>query len=83
MGSCVTALIASLAGMKDAKRAALIHFLFNLVGSAVVFLLLMIVRTPIVDLIMNLSSVLALLKLIYNFLLLVLNLLYRTFQEFF
>lgn len=56
MGSCVTALIASLAGMKDAKRAALIHFLFNLVGSAVVFLLLMIVRTPIVDLIMNLSS---------------------------
>lgn len=56
MGSCVTALIASLAGMKDAKRAALIHFLFNLVGSAVVFLLLMIVRAPIVDLIMNLSS---------------------------
>lgn len=56
MGSCVTALIASLAGMKDAKRAALIHFLFNLVGSAIVFLILMIVRTPIVDLIMNLSS---------------------------
>lgn len=41
MGSCVTALIASLAGMKDAKRAALIHFLFNLVGSAIVFTILM------------------------------------------
>ncbi|MBQ7972719.1 MAG: Na/Pi cotransporter family protein [Lachnospiraceae bacterium] len=56
MGSCVTALIASLAGMKDAKRAALIHFLFNLVGSLVVFVLLMTIRTPIVDGIQMLSD---------------------------
>lgn len=55
MGSCVTALIASLAGMKDAKRAALIHFLFNLVGSLVVFLILMIAGTPIINLILELS----------------------------
>lgn len=55
MGSCVTALIASLAGMKDAKRAAMIHFLFNLVGSVVVFLILILAGTPIINLILNLS----------------------------
>ncbi len=49
MGSCVTALIASLAGMKDAKRAAMIHFLFNLVGSAVVFVILMFAGDWVVD----------------------------------
>lgn len=55
MGSCVTALIASLAGMKDAKRAAMIHFLFNLVGSVVVFLILILAGIPIINLILNLS----------------------------
>ena len=49
MGSCVTALLASLAGMKDAKRAAMIHFLFNLVGSTVVFIILMFAGNYIVD----------------------------------
>ncbi len=55
MGSCVTALIASLAGMKDAKRAALIHFLFNLVGSFIVFVILMIAGGPIVNTILDFS----------------------------
>ncbi len=40
MGACMTALLTSLSGKKDAKRAAMIHFLFNLVGSAIMFLLL-------------------------------------------
>ena len=40
MGSCVSALLASLGGKKDAKRAAWIHFLFNLIGSAVIVLFL-------------------------------------------
>lgn len=53
MGSCVTALIASLAGMKDAKRAAMIHFLFNLVGSAVVFVILLVGGDWIVNVILN------------------------------
>ncbi len=53
MGSCVTALIASLAGMKDAKRAAMIHFLFNLVGSTVVFIVLMFAGEWVVNIIMN------------------------------
>ena len=56
MGSCVTALIASLAGMKDAKRAAMIHFLFNLVGSAVVFVVLMFAGNYVVDAILNVAG---------------------------
>lgn len=56
MGSCVTALIASLAGMKDAKRAAMIHFLFNLVGSAVVFVILMFAGDYVVDTILNVAA---------------------------
>ncbi len=56
MGSCVTALIASLAGMKDAKRAAMIHFLFNLVGSTVVFVILMFAGDYIVDTILNVAG---------------------------
>ena len=55
MGSCVTALIASLAGMKDAKRAALIHFLFNLIGSLIVFIILIFAGTPIIDKILDFS----------------------------
>ena len=40
MGSCVSALIASLGGKKNAKRAAYIHFLFNVFGSLVIVILL-------------------------------------------
>lgn len=40
IGSCVSALVASLGGNKDAKRAALIHFLFNVIGSSVLMLIL-------------------------------------------
>lgn len=38
IGSCGSALIASLAGKKDAKRAAMIHFLFNIFGSVVMWI---------------------------------------------
>lgn len=40
MGSCVSALIASIGGKKNAKRAAYIHFLFNVFGSLVIVILL-------------------------------------------
>ena len=53
MGSCVSALIASLGGNKDAKRAAMIHFLFNVVGSAVSFVILLFALTQITDGIMH------------------------------
>ena len=49
IGSCVSALVASLSGKKDAKRAALIHFLFNVIGSAVMFLILLAALEPITN----------------------------------
>ena len=36
IGSCTTALLASVSGNKDAKRAAMIHFLFNVIGTIVI-----------------------------------------------
>lgn len=49
IGSCVSALVASLGGKKDAKRAALIHFLFNVIGSLIMFVILLAALTPITN----------------------------------
>lgn len=48
IGSCASALLASLAGKKDAKRAAMIHFLFNVVGSAIISLGFIFFMDPVV-----------------------------------
>ncbi|MBR2968797.1 MAG: Na/Pi cotransporter family protein [Clostridia bacterium] len=40
IGSCVTSLLSSLGAGTDAKRASVIHLLFNLIGSAIFFILL-------------------------------------------
>ncbi len=40
IGACITALLASLAGKKDAKRAAMIHLLFNIFGTVIMFVIL-------------------------------------------
>ena len=40
IGACSTAMLASLSGNKMAKRAALIHLLFNVIGTAVMFVIL-------------------------------------------
>lgn len=56
MGACVSALLASLSGMKDAKRAAMIHFLFNLFGTVIVFVILIFAGDFVVDAIMALSK---------------------------
>ncbi len=56
MGSCVSALLASIGGKKDAKRAAWIHFLFNIIGSLVIFIILMIALHPIANGIMAISK---------------------------
>lgn len=56
MGSCVSALIASFGGKKDAKRAALIHFLFNIIGSAIIYLILAVGLTPIANAILGFSG---------------------------
>ena len=41
IGSCATAMIASLSGKKDAKRAAAIHLIFNIIGTVIVFAIFM------------------------------------------
>lgn len=40
IGACTSALLAGLAGRKDAKRAAMIHFLFNVIGTAIMYVIL-------------------------------------------
>lgn len=56
IGACVSALVASLSGKKDAKRAALIHFLFNVIGSAVMFIILWIAIEPFTDMMLYISG---------------------------
>lgn len=56
IGSCVTALLASLSGKKDAKRAAMIHFLFNVIGTALMYVVLLVAVDPVVELIQSFSA---------------------------
>lgn len=56
MGSCVSALLASLGGKTDAKRAAWIHFLFNIVGSALILAVLTAALEPITGFIRYISG---------------------------
>ncbi len=39
IGACTSAILASLNGKKDAKRAAAIHLIFNVIGTIIVFLI--------------------------------------------
>ncbi len=39
IGACTSALLASLAGKKDAKRAASIHLIFNVIGTVIVYII--------------------------------------------
>ena len=56
MGSCMSALLASISGKKEAKRAAWIHFLVNIIGSTFIFIILMFGLTPITNAIMEFSG---------------------------
>ncbi len=56
IGACTTALIASLAGKKDAKRAALIHLLFNIIGTIIMFIILKIAMDPVSGMLHRISS---------------------------
>lgn len=56
IGACVSALVASLGGNKDAKRAAMIHFLFNAIGSAIAFIILMVALEPVTSGILRISG---------------------------
>lgn len=50
IGACASALLASLAGKKDAKRAAMIHFLFNVIGTVIVYIIFRVGMVQIINL---------------------------------
>lgn len=56
IGSCVSALLASLSGKKDAKRAAFIHFLFNVIGSVIIYIVLMFTLEPFADMMLRVTG---------------------------
>lgn len=56
IGSCVSAILVSLSGKKDAKRAAMIHFIFNVIGSLIMFVILLIALEPITDALLAMSG---------------------------
>ncbi len=56
IGACSTALLASMAGKKDAKRTALIHFWFNVIGTVILYLILFVAREPVMKLIWAIST---------------------------
>ncbi|MCM1117850.1 MAG: Na/Pi cotransporter family protein [bacterium] len=56
IGACATALITSLPGKKDAKRAALIHFWFNVIGTLLIYVILFVAKDPIIQLIQTISA---------------------------
>lgn len=56
IGSCVSALMASMAGKKDAKRAAMIHFLFNVIGTAILSVVFLFAMDPVLNLLHTISG---------------------------
>lgn len=56
IGSCTPAVLASLSGKKEAKRAALIHLMFNVFGMIIIGLLLVVGMEPFSDFIMTISG---------------------------
>lgn len=56
IGACTSALLASLNGNKDAKRAALIHFLFNVIGTVIMAVLLLVGENWVENMITTLSG---------------------------
>ena len=56
IGACATAMLASMTGKKDAKRAALIHLLFNIIGTVIIFIALFVAGDQIVELIKSISA---------------------------
>lgn len=49
IGACTSALLASLNGKKDAKRAAAIHLIFNVIGTVIVYVIFLLAVGEIVN----------------------------------
>lgn len=56
IGSCTPAVLASLSGKKDAKRAALIHVMFNVFGMIIIGLILVVGMEQFLNAIMTISG---------------------------
>lgn len=56
IGACTSALLTSMTGNKDAKRAAMIHFSFNIIGTILMFVVLQAALEPIRDAIFAISN---------------------------
>lgn len=56
IGACVSAMLAGLNGKRDAKRAALIHLLFNIIGTILMYIVFTVALEPVVSLIQNISG---------------------------
>ena len=56
IGACATATIASLSGKKNAKRAALIHLLFNIIGTIIMYIILSFAMNWVVGLLESVSG---------------------------
>ena len=56
IGACMSALLASLNGNKNAKRAALIHLFFNIIGTIIIFLILTFAGDLVLHLLQTISG---------------------------
>lgn len=56
IGACTSAMLSSIGGKKDAKRAAMIHLLFNVIGTIVVVVFLIFGMDLFIDSIMAISG---------------------------
>lgn len=56
IGACVSALLAGLNGKRDAKRASLIHLLFNVIGTILMFIVLTVALEPVTQFIGAISG---------------------------
>ncbi|MBQ2941624.1 MAG: Na/Pi cotransporter family protein [Clostridia bacterium] len=54
IGTCITALLASVGANANSKRVALIHFTFNVIGTALFTAIIWIFKEPVVDLLVSL-----------------------------
>lgn len=54
IGTCVTALLASVGANANSKRVALIHFTFNVIGTAVFTAIIWIFKEPVVNFLVSL-----------------------------
>ncbi len=56
IGACTSAVLAGLGGSKNGMRAAMIHLLFNVFGSILIFILLILIPQPIENFIRMVSG---------------------------